>query len=368
MDVIPASVLRSKLRFQHWFFTNMAKPTSVSYDAVAAICRGLFAEGKNPTFPQVYTALGNVGSAKIVQGFINDWRKEMAVAVGAGRTPEIPGVPTDAVSAWMGFLPKLWPALFDAAEALFKEQRNAQEAAMEAERGAMAECEQSLRDAANGANALLQSAEADVTLLRSKNQKLSEKAEDLATRLAVESEACRRAEADLGEIRRDFADKESLFNGRVAELESRLDIMRREHADALLAERRERTDELDRLHRAHQGELADREGTMSSLRDQVAEKIEMLAGVRAELAQLAGKATQQEQENQRLYATVTNLHGQLRVSGQQRAAADARSAALEEFRLAETKRADDLKRELDVANRHIERLQGPTKDESSQAN
>lgn len=335
----------------------MAKPSSVSYDAVAQICRNLFAEGKNPTFPQVYTALGNVGSAKIVQGFINDWRKEMAVAVGAGQPPQIPGVPTDAVSSWMGFLPKLWPTLFDTADALFKEQRNAQEASMQAERAATAEREQSLRDASNAAHALLQSAEADITLLRSKSHDLSEKVDDMTKRMAEESEVRKRAEADLADVRREFAEKESRFNDRIAELESRLDTMRREHADALLAERRERTNELEILHRTRQGELNDREGKISSLRSQVAEKIEALASMRAEHAQLAGKATQQEQENQRLYASIMDLQAQLRVAGQERAAAEARSASQEEFRMAETKRADGLKGELEFANRHIERLQ-----------
>ena len=105
---------------------------------------------------------------------------------------------------------------------------------MAAERAEMAAREQSFRDAANAAQALLQSYEADLTLLRSKNQDLNEKVADLTGRLVDEGDARRRAENELAEVRRDVAEKEARFNNRIAEMESRMDTMRQEHAAALV--------------------------------------------------------------------------------------------------------------------------------------
>lgn len=335
----------------------MAKPSSVTYEAVAQICRGLFADGKNPSFPLVYTALGNVGSAKIVQGFINDWRKDMAKAVGAGQPPEVAGVPPEAVSAWMAFLPKLWPALFQSAEALFNEQRDAQEAAMAAERAEMAAREQSFRDAANAAQALLQSYEADLTLLRSKNQDLNEKVADMTARLVDEGDARRRAESELVEVRRDVAEKEARFNIRIAEMESRMDTMRQEHGAALLAERRARKEELEMVHRTHDGDLADRNLEISALKGEMANAKSTLEQLRADRSELVGKAAQLDQENARLHASGSQLQEQLRAALQERAASEARSTAQEEFRKAETARAEDLGGQLSAVRQEVSDLQ-----------
>lgn len=334
----------------------MAKASSVTYDAVAHACRQLFADGKNPTFPQVYTALGNVGSAKIVQGYINDWRREMADAVGAGEPPAVPGVPKEAVSAWLEFLPKLWPSLFRAAQAEFDERKGEIEAQLEAERVAMAEQIQSARDTAKAAESLLQSVETDLSVLRAKYQDLSDKAADLTARLAQEADARQRLEAELAEERRDAALKEERFNNRMAEMESRMDAMRREHADVARNERRAREEELETMRQRHQADLTRRDETITSLRAQVSEKVESLAGMRAERAEFAAKAAQQADENQRLNAVLADLQAQLRVAGKDQSAAEARAAAMDEFRKAETKRAEHLAETLEAANRTINEL------------
>lgn len=334
----------------------MAKPSSVTYDAVAHACRQLFADGKNPTFPQVYAALGNVGSAKIVQGYINDWRREMADAVGAGEPAAVSGVPKEAVTAWLEFLPKLWPSLFRAAQAEFEERKGEIEAQLEAERVAMTEQVQSARDTAKAAESMLQSAETDLSVLRAKYQDLSDKAADLTGRLAQETDARQRLAAELTEERRDAALKEDRFNNRVAEMESRMDALRSEHADVLRSERRARDEELERLRQRHQVDVKERDDMITALRNQVAEKVESLAGMRAERAEFAGKAAQRAEENERLYAVIGDLQAQLRATGQDCAAAEARAAALEEFRRAESARADYLNSELESAKQAMVEL------------
>lgn len=334
----------------------MAKSSSVTYDAVAHACRQLFADGKNPTFPQVYAALGNVGSAKIVQGYINDWRREMADAVGAGEPPAVPGVPKEAVTAWIEFLPKLWPSLFRAAQAEFDERKGEIKAQLEAEHVAMAEQVQSARDTAKAAESMLQLAETDLSVLRAKYQDLSDKAADLTGRLAQETDARQRLEAELTEERRDAALKEDRYNNRVAEMESRMDALRSEHADVLRSERRTRDEEVERLRQRHQVDVKERDDMITALRNQVTEKVESLAGMRAERAEFAGKAAQQAAENERLYAVLSDLQIQLRAAGQDRSAAEARAITLEEFRKAETKRAEGLAATLAAANRTISEL------------
>jgi hypothetical protein len=85
---------------------------------------------------------------------------------------------------------------------------------MHAESVEMASREQFLRDAANIAQPLLKSYEADLVLLRSKNQDLNEKVADMTVLLFDVSDARRRSETELTEVRHDIAEKEIRFNSR----------------------------------------------------------------------------------------------------------------------------------------------------------
>jgi chromosome segregation ATPase len=184
-----------------------------------------------------------------------------------------------------------------------------------------------------------------------------EKVADMTKRLVDEGDARRRAENELVEVRREVAEKEARFNNRIAEMESRMDTMRQEHAATLLAERRARTDELEMVHRTHETELADRDMEISTLKRELGESSANLASVRNERAELAGKASQLDLENKRLHDHVQDLQGQLRVAGQERAAAEAKALVQEEFRIAETTRAESLSGELNAAHLQIGKLE-----------
>jgi hypothetical protein len=69
----------------------VARTSAVEYERVAEACSSLFLEGKSPSFESVYELIGRKGGAKVVQGMIADWRKEMANRFMAGRTnPDLP--------------------------------------------------------------------------------------------------------------------------------------------------------------------------------------------------------------------------------------------------------------------------------------
>ncbi|MEC4718396.1 hypothetical protein RY831_04515 [Noviherbaspirillum sp. CPCC 100848] len=172
-----------------------------------------------------------------------------------------------------------------------------------------------------------------------------------------EGDARRRAENELAEVRRDVAEKEARFNNRIAEMESRMDAMRQEHAAALLAERRARTDEVELVHQTHAGELSDRNLEISALKGEIAHARGELAMLLAERAELTGKTAQLEKENARLNEGQNRLQNELRTAVQERTAADARSTAQEEFRKAETGRAETLGTQLATAQKEITELQ-----------
>lgn len=100
----------------------MARISEVSYDDVARICYQILGQGKNPTFPPVYAALGNKGSAKIVQEAISRWR----VSVTEARSR--PGVPEPIVKATDALADAIWVAAIASVEQTIEERRQKLEA------------------------------------------------------------------------------------------------------------------------------------------------------------------------------------------------------------------------------------------------
>lgn len=265
----------------------MAKPSSVTYETVAKACIELFAAGKNPSFPAVYAAIGNVGSAKIVQDFIVRWRQDIAAAGGVGQPPAVPGVPEEAVAVWLDFLPKLWPAVFASSEALFSARRVELESQIQKERDAMAQMVRAAEADVSAARGLLSGLESELSLAAEKRRNLEHRIAELSDRLASERDAHQLTESELNKARAEFTNQ-------LGEMNSRLDSERRDHTAALLSERRQHDDATERLRAGHQLELSARNTRIAGLEQEASRSAVTEATLRAEKVALEGMVEKQK--------------------------------------------------------------------------
>ena len=351
----------------------MAKPSSVTYKAVAKACLELFAAGKNPSFPAVYAAIGNIGSAKIVQEFIVRWRQDIAAAGGVGQPPAVPGVPEEAVAVWMDFLPKLWPAVFETSEALFTARRVELEDQIQKERETMTQAVRAAEADAAAARGLVSGLETELSLASEKHRNLQERISELSDRLVSERDARQSAESELEKGRADFARKEEKFTDQLAEMQTRLDSERRDHTAALLSERRQHEETTERLRTIHQRELSARDARISGLEHEASRSAVTEATLRTEKAALEGTIGKQQADIERQGAAIAALQKrlegaeeQIQILGQEKAAAEARAEALDEFRRAESSRADELAEQLENAGQTIVELQGTIQEMKSE--
>ena len=198
----------------------MARTSAVEYERVAEACSSLFLEGKSPSFESVYELIGRKGGAKVVQGMIADWRKEMANRFMAGRTN--PDLPEELITESDKVLTVVWRLALEKSDAAYADERNrldqaradmaanvtqAQERAAEFEREAL-----SLQGELQALQARLQGSQAEI--------------EDLRQRLADTTTLLRARDEQIGQMREDGA-----------RLANTLESERRNHEVELLAER-----------------------------------------------------------------------------------------------------------------------------------
>jgi chromosome segregation ATPase len=142
----------------------MARESGVTYEAVRAACCELLADGQNPTRPAVQAALarperlGFKGSNSVVQGFVTQFKAEMARLAGA---PErtVAGVPDAFVAAQDRMLVEMVAIAREIATAELAER----EAALVAARHEMDAAITAARTAAEGAEQLRLRAEGELT-------------------------------------------------------------------------------------------------------------------------------------------------------------------------------------------------------------
>jgi Skp family chaperone for outer membrane proteins len=198
----------------------VARTSAVEYERVAEACSSLFLEGKSPSFESVYELIGRKGGAKVVQGMIADWRKEMANRFMAGRTnPDLPEEliteatrcsPSSGAWRWKSPMPRTPMNEADStrlASTWLPAVTQAQERAAEFEREAL-----SLQGERQALQARLQGSQAEI--------------EDLRQRLADTTTLLRARDEQIGQMREDGA-----------RLANTLESERRNHEAELLAER-----------------------------------------------------------------------------------------------------------------------------------
>ena len=198
----------------------MARTSAVEYERVAEACSSLFLEGKSPSFESVYELIGRKGGAKVVQGMIADWRKEMANRFMTGRTN--PDLPEELITEADKVLTVVWRLALEKSDTAYADERSrldqarvdmaaavtqAQERAAEFQREAL-----SLQGERQALQARLQGSQAEI--------------EDLRQRLADTTTLLRARDEQIGQMREDGA-----------RLANTLESERRNHEAELLAER-----------------------------------------------------------------------------------------------------------------------------------
>jgi Skp family chaperone for outer membrane proteins len=198
----------------------VARTSAVEYERVAEACSSLFLEGKSPSFESVYDLIGRKGGAKVVQGMIADWRKEMANRFMAGRTN--PDLPEELITESDKVLTVVWRLALEKSDTAYADERSrldqarvdmaaavtqAQERAAEFEREAL-----SLQGERQALQARLQGSQAEI--------------EDLRQRLSDTTTLLRARDEQIGQMREDGA-----------RLANTLESERRNHEAELLAER-----------------------------------------------------------------------------------------------------------------------------------
>ena len=71
----------------------MPKASSIEYRDGAAACYALSEKGEPVSFQRVYVALGNRGSARVVNAYVQQWRKEVGEKLAMAFQRQLPGLP-----------------------------------------------------------------------------------------------------------------------------------------------------------------------------------------------------------------------------------------------------------------------------------
>jgi chromosome segregation ATPase len=221
----------------------MPRISAVEYERVAEACSSLFLEGKSPSFESVYELIGRKGGAKVVQGMIADWRKEMANRFMAGRTN--PDLPEDLITEADKVLTVVWRLALEKSDAAYADER--------------AQIDQAKVDMAvkvENAQERAAALEREIVALQSERQTLEvrlqgnqSEIEDLRLRLADTTTLLRARDEQISQMREDGA-----------RLASTLENERRNHEAELLAERERHEQAVDaERQRAHESVERERE-------------------------------------------------------------------------------------------------------------
>ncbi|MDK9702400.1 MAG: DNA-binding protein [Sulfuritalea sp.] len=194
----------------------MARVSEVSYDDVARICYQILGQGKNPTFPPVYAALGNKGGAKVVQEAISRWRRSVV------EVRSRPGVPESIIKATDALADAIWVEAIKSVEQAMEARRQTLEAEALEVRAAAARLEAESVEKIAALSGRLTTAETQLALATQRIANLVDQLADRETQLAardqtIASQLSIMAEKDaerrqfLAEIERHDVDRRDLL-------------------------------------------------------------------------------------------------------------------------------------------------------------
>jgi hypothetical protein len=205
----------------------VARTSAVEYERVAAACSSLFLDGRSPSFESVYELIGRKGGAKVVQGMISDWRKEIAGRFMAGRTN--PDLSDDLISEADRMLTVVWRLALEKADAAYADER-AQITQWRVEMTErVAEAQERAGASAREALAL----QGETQTLQARLQANHAEIEDLRQRLADTTTLLRARDEQIGQLREDGARLASTLESERRNQEAELLAERERHEEAL---------------------------------------------------------------------------------------------------------------------------------------
>jgi len=289
----------------------MAVASAVTYEMVEDVCNHLAAGGESPTYLKVHQRLGK-GSTRIVSAYIRQWREAHALSKALERDP--------LFGEWPEALQLKARSLFDGLLALSAEAANA---SAESQRSSFEERERALAAKAQEAACL-----ADDALGKLR----SEQAE--SARLAVEVRSLEAAAEGRQNMISDLIEQRALQEARLVEAAERLDALRAEHAQQVTrlaeeaaAERKRLLEEI-RLEQERAG--GERELLMRQTDRLRQDHVAAVEELRLRVAKLDGALTSQRQKNEEAEQRASALAASRQQLEETVAAAERRSAGLED--------------------------------------
>lgn len=285
--------------------------SAVTYEMVEDVCNHLAAGGESPTYLKVHQRLGK-GSTRIVSAYIRQWREAHALSKALERDP--------LFGEWPEALQLKARSLFDGLLALSAEAANA---SAESQRLSFEERERVLAAKAQEAARLADDA---LDKLR------SEQAE--SARLAVEIRSLEAAVEGRQNMVSDLIEQRALQELRLVEAAERLEALRAEHAQQITrlaeeaaAERKRLLEEI-RLEQERAG--GERELLMRQTDRLRQDHVAAVEELRLRVAKLDGALASQRQKNEEAEQRASALAASRQQLEEAVAAAERRSAGLED--------------------------------------
>lgn len=211
----------------------MARTSAIEYADVAEVCSALFLAGKSVGLPAVYASIGSRGSTRVIQGYIERWRKETAEKLTVTLTNDLPGVPDAVAGSVRDLVLQIWQgALVQADETLQVARREIEREREELE----AERERNAATLAHLEGSLLETR----TMLQERDQQVA----DLKGAYQDKDGQLLAANAQSTAQREE-----------IARLSATLEAVQSQHADQLAAAQARGEEILAEARRQHQAEL-----------------------------------------------------------------------------------------------------------------
>lgn len=301
-------------------------------------------EGTSVTFPKVYAKLGNKGGNETVNRFIARFNQEVAEAYDPGSD----AFETDAVEAVLkGVDLRLVEIIRDGVIAAQSVAADAAErnlagkaTALEEERARLQAETAHARNTAAQAEQMVRQIESELSVARAEICGRDARIGDLQAALEAEGSQRTTLEARVAELLARIDEQTRRHDSHLAEAEAR-------HAAQVAALRQDKESEIGvlRIQMKASGEeskrvAADKDDEISRLRAQVDSGRKDLTGALATISQAHAETSALRERFDRLMAEIESARRGLAAAEQAVAAAHARQEAAEEFRRAETLRAN----------------------------
>jgi chromosome segregation ATPase len=320
----------------------------IQYEAVEQACFELLGEGENPSFPKVYQRLGHKGSAKVVQEAIDQWRRSTAERFFARRSH--PTLPEPLVAEADRLVDALWHAAIGHVEALLDARLAEGEAQLQREHAAMEAAVRAAEEGARMAGQALAVAQAEIA---HRDTRIA----DLAARLGAETRQHEALEAQTRELREVLAREETArrtaeegARTQLAAMEATLQYDREQAAEerarllVQLDESRQAAKSLEARLAAQEKRAEQRERALSERLEAAVERARKAeAGAQAAEARAEqGRAAREQLAEQVTALQVALEAARAQVTDLEKRLAGTEARAVEEFRQAETARAEVL--------------------------